>query len=97
MDGIGGTLILSGSDGYTGGTFVTAGTLEVTTVAALPGGSSLTIGANAAFVLDPAGTAAPLAASPAGSVAPVPEPGTLVLLLAGAMLAVFAAWRQRKN
>jgi autotransporter-associated beta strand protein len=91
MSGTGGTLILSGSDTYTGGTFVTAGRLEVTTAAALPEGSSLTIGANARFVFDPTGTAAPLA------VAPVPEPGTLVLLLAGAMLAAFAAWRQRKN
>jgi fibronectin-binding autotransporter adhesin len=97
MDAVTGTLILSGSDNYTGGTFVTAGTLEVTAAAALPEGSSLTIGANAAFVFDPTGTATALAASPEGSVAPVPEPGTLVLLQAGAMLAAFAASRQRKN
>ncbi len=97
MSGTGGTLILSGSDSYTGGTFVTAGTLEATTAAALPEGSSLTIGAGGTFIFDPTATAAPLVASPAGLVAPVPEPGTLVLLLAGAMLAAFAAWRQRKN
>ena len=97
MSGTGGMLILSGSDSYTGGTFVEAGTLVATNSEALPDGSSLTIGANATSVFGPTGTAAALAASPAGSVAPVPEPDTLVLLLAGAMLAALAAWRQRKN
>jgi autotransporter-associated beta strand protein len=95
MSDTGGTLILSGSDSYTGGTFVEAGTLEITTAAALPAGTSFTVGAGGAFIFDPMATAAPLAASAAGSVAPVPEPGTLVLLQAGAMLAAFAAWRQR--
>ena len=47
MSGAGGELILSGSDMYTGGTSVTAGMLEVTTAAALPDGTSLTIGAAA--------------------------------------------------
>ena len=57
----------------------------------------MTIGAGGTFIFDPMTTAAPLVASSAGSVASVPEPGTLVLLLAGAILAAFAAWHQRKN
>jgi autotransporter-associated beta strand protein len=92
MNGAGGTLILSGSDTYTGGTIVEAGTLEITTAAALPTGTSLTVGAGGIFIFDQMATAAPLAASAAGSVAPVPEPGTLVLLLTGATLAAFADW-----
>ena len=39
-----GTLILAGSDGYTGGTLVTAGTLDVTAVNGLPNGEALTVG-----------------------------------------------------
>ena len=40
-----GTLILSGSDSYTGGTHVVAGTLEVTSASALASGTQLTVGA----------------------------------------------------
>ena len=50
MNGIGGTLILSGSGNYTGGTNVTAGELEVTSSDALPVGGSLTVGANATSI-----------------------------------------------
>ena len=39
-----GTLILSGSNGYTGGTFVNAGTLVVQNPNGIPQGSSLTVG-----------------------------------------------------
>jgi autotransporter-associated beta strand protein len=42
-----GTLVLSGSDSYTGGTLVTAGTLDVTAANGLPNGGALTIGAGA--------------------------------------------------
>ncbi len=48
-----GTVTLSGSDSYQGGTMVTAGMLVVTTPAALPAGSSLTVGAGGTFVFDP--------------------------------------------
>ena len=80
MSGKGGTLILSGSDSYTGGTFVTVGTLDVTTAAAVPTRTSLTIGAGGEFIFDPMATAAPLAAANS-SVAPVPEPSTVTLLV----------------
>ena len=85
-----GTLILSGSDTYSGGTSVDAGTLEVLSASALPKGTSLTVGAAAHFRFDPSVTGVPgVISSPAGTVvAAVPEPGTLVLLLAALGIAV---------
>ena len=47
LNGPGGTLILSGSDTYGGGTNVNAGTLIVTNNTALPSETSLTVGAAA--------------------------------------------------
>jgi autotransporter-associated beta strand protein len=84
-----GTLILSGMNSYSGGAFVTAGTLEVTNPTALPDGSSLTIDAGGTFVFNGAATAVP-----SGAVA-VPEPGTLVLLAAASFVA-FAAWKRKR-
>jgi autotransporter-associated beta strand protein len=90
-----GTLILSGSNGFTGGTVVTNGTLILTNNEALAGGSSLTIGDASAFAGGPgdanpgaisSGLSAPLAASP--SITPVPEPGTLLLLAVGGLLTI---------
>ena len=87
-----GTLILSGSNGYTGGTFVNAGTLVVENPNGIPNGSSLTVGAGAASLFgSPAaggvvlcGLEVPAAVggSSAAVPSPVPEPGTLALLLA---------------
>jgi autotransporter-associated beta strand protein len=80
-----GTLILSGSNTYSGGTTVTAGILEFENRAALPSGSSLTVGSGASLLFDSAfslSAAASIPDSQAATVAPVPEPGTLVLLLA---------------
>ncbi len=97
-----GTLILAGSDSYTGGTTVLDGVLEVASGSSLPAGSSLTVGAGGTFIFDPtlaaspaAGTSAADAAAPAGGVAPVPEPGTLVLL-AAAMAFGWSLGRRRK-
>ena len=96
MDGPGGTLILSGSDTYSGGTNVEAGTLEVTSLSAIEPGTSLTVGVGGASIFALSRPAAVPAASPAGAVvAAVPEPGTLALLLAGLVVG-FAAWRRRK-
>ena len=53
MNGVGGTLILSGKDSYTGGTNVDAGTLVVTSPSAIADGTSLTIGAGGTFIFDP--------------------------------------------
>ena len=90
MNGAGGTLILSGTDSYTGGTNVDAGTLYVTNTSTIADGTSLTVGAGGVFIYDPSAAGANIAAvaasaaSPAAttlSVAPVPEPGTIALLL----------------
>ena len=72
-----GTLYLSGTNTYSGGTTVAGGELVVTTAASLLAGSSLTVGNSAAF--------APVIPN-ASAVSPVPEPGTLALLIAGAAL-----------
>ncbi len=90
MNAVTGTLILSGSDNYTGGTTVTAGILEVTNSHAIPDGTSLTVGAGlSAF------PAAVVPSSPALA-ATVPEPGSLALLASGtAVLA--GCWRRRRK
>jgi autotransporter-associated beta strand protein len=93
-----GMLILSGTNSYTGGTIVEAGTLIVTANTALADGSSLAVGAGGVFVFDPTVTGAPLAnASPAGAVASVPEPGTLALLAVAGIVAAAAVWRRRTS
>ena len=92
-----GTLILSGTNTYDGGTTVSRGELAVTSGYALPAGGSLSIGAGGTFVFDPMANATPLSgALPAttGAVAAVPEPGTLALLASALMLA-FAGYRRR--
>ena len=136
----GGTLILSGTDNYTGGTTVNGSTLAVTAASALPTTGLLTIGGGGRLVLDggpgigallgasspvilgavaltaasvPAtiesspGNMATLGGAPAisqgvagsavgGSVAAVPEPGTLTLLGVCAVgLMVYAGRRRR--
>ncbi len=88
-------LILSGeNNSYTGGTYVEAGTLEITSAGAIPNGSSLSIGAGAALIFDSALSASPVEAS-AGAVNAVPEPGTLGLLAGGALGLLGYGWRRR--
>ncbi len=71
-----GTLVLSGSNTFSGGTTVTAGVLEITCTGVLLDGSALTIGSTSAFA-----PIVPEAEVPP-SLSPVPEPSTLLLLLA---------------
>ena len=92
-----GALILSGSDSYGGGTLVETGTLEVTSAAALPVGTSLVVGAGGIFDFDPTAAAAPLtgtaSATPATSeIAAVPEPNAAALLLVA-----LALWTLRRT
>ena len=83
-DGLG-TLILSGDNTYGGGTTVNDGTLEICGAEALPSGTSLTAGADAASLFGSTmSDGAPLIDSPATA---VPEPGLLVLLAVGALAA----------
>jgi autotransporter-associated beta strand protein len=96
MSGSGGTLILSGSDSYTGCTVVEAGTLEVTTAAALPSGTSLTVGAGGTFVFDPTMTAAAVVGA-ASSAAAVPEPSTTTLLAAAALGLAGCVWKRYRQ
>jgi len=103
MSGTGGTLILSGTGLYTGGTIVNAGTLAVTTSTALPDGYNLTVGAGGTLIFDPSYSFSSIIATPVsatssavmGAVSPVPEPSTLVLLIAGLAVGL-GAWRRRK-
>lgn len=83
LDGSG-TEVLSGTNTFTGGTTVDAGTLIIADAAALPSGN-LTVGAASALAFGPVASNSPATAFPptnASSVSPVPEPGTLALLLA---------------
>ena len=76
-----GTLILSGSNGYTSGTSVNAGTLILAANNAIADGTSMSVGSGGTLIFDVAAAAAPIAAEGA-SVSAVPEPGTLALLAA---------------
>ena len=89
-------LILSGSNGYTGGTFVNAGTLVVENPNGIPNGSSLTVGTGAASLFgSPAAggleSAVPSSGSSLAAPSAVPEPDTLALLLAGMASECFIA------
>jgi autotransporter-associated beta strand protein len=87
----GGSLTLTGSNTYGGGTEVLSGTLIAAGDESLPDGGSLTVGAGAAAMLD----APSLAASPA--VAAVPEPSTIALFGAGLMGLMAYGWRRRRR
>jgi autotransporter-associated beta strand protein len=84
LNASGGTLVLSGSDSYSGGTYVQAGTLVVTNPAGIADGINITIGDATLF---------PVSAAAAPAVTPVPEPATPVLLAAGASMLLL--WRSR--
>ena len=99
MDGQG-TLILSGSNSYSGGTEVEAGTLIAASKGAIPGGTSLIVGAGGTFLFDPTQAFAPLSGSATASphgLGAVPEPGSLPLLAAGALAAMFGVWRTKRK
>ena len=82
-----GTLVLTGSNTYAGGTAIDAGTLTMNNGSALLDGTSLTVAAGGTFVFDPSIAGSPVIASAASQINPVPEPGTLVLF----GIAVFGA------
>jgi hypothetical protein len=84
-----GALVLSGTGNYLGGTMVAQGMLIVTNRAAIADGTKLTIGNAALF--------SPAPIVPAGQnelALPVPEPGTIALLVGG-LVATVCARRQR--
>ena len=79
LDLTGGTLTLSGTDSYSGGTTVSGGELILAGNEALQDGSNLSVGndLSALFGTVDAATAGQVSASPTAA---VPEPGTLALL-----------------
>ncbi len=82
-----GSLVLSGTNTCSGGTIVEAGTLVVTTPAALPPDSNLTVGSEATLIFAPLTSASSTAA---------PEPSALALLGAGGLGLLGYAWPRRK-
>jgi autotransporter-associated beta strand protein len=80
----GGQLTLGGVNTYTGGTTVANGTLFVTSTAAIEDGTNLYVGSHVS-ALAPVVPAPPATLAASSAVAPVPEPGALVLLAAAAM------------
>ncbi len=93
-----GTLILSGDNSYNGGTTVETGTLYLTGSGSLPADSTLTVGAGGTLDYDPSVlTMSPVEPAVAGAAATaVPEPGTLAMLAAGAIVCLAArSWRRR--
>jgi autotransporter-associated beta strand protein len=95
-----GVTTLSGTNAYNGGTTVNNGTLIVTNSQAINDGTNLSVGDPALLSLLPApvipGAVAGLPTEPQSAVAPVPEPGTLVLAaVAGVAAAVVAVRRKR--
>ena len=65
----------------------------------IPDGTSVTINTGGTLVFDANPAPAPIALDapiPSGGAVAVPEPGTLVLLIAGALAALAARLRRRK-
>ncbi len=82
-----GQLKLSGTDTYSGGTSVLAGTLVEQSNAGLPAVSNLSVGTELAMFGSPL----------AGEIVPVPESGTLALLLAAGLSAALLLRRRRMS
>jgi autotransporter-associated beta strand protein len=100
-----GTLVLAAANHYAGDTTVNAGTLRAAHVSAFPSGSGLVIAAGATLEVEPglnSGTSWSTAHLPADASAapsrpaPVPEPSTVALLAAAAVL-VFARRARRSD
>ncbi len=79
-----GTLVLSGSNRYSGGTTVNEGTLVAAAPDAIADGTNLTVGAGT-YLFDP---------SPTPSAVSVPEPRSLALLSGGAALGFMFGYRR---
>ncbi len=85
-----GTLTLSGTNTYQGTTLVEAGTLIATNSMAIADGTNLTVGNPSQFA--PAPVVSPGTAA-GSAITPVPEPGTLMILVAASIIALFARRR----
>jgi autotransporter-associated beta strand protein len=96
----GGSLTLSGTNTYSGGTNVFNGTLIVTTPQGIEDGTNLYVGSSGSFFA-PVVPAPAIGAGAAAAVAPVPEPGTWLLVAAGTAIALTTGarrrWKQRRG
>jgi autotransporter-associated beta strand protein len=92
LAGAGATLILSGTNTYTGGTIVTSGTLDATSRSALPDATSLTVSASGSLIFHSAAVEALVVPA---AVTAVPEPSSCFLLAVGAIGLIGFAWRRR--
>ena len=82
-------LVLSGSNNiYSGGTFVTSGTLDLAGNGAFPDGSALTVAAGGTLIFG-----APPSPAPVASPVAVPEPATWLLLIVGSLVYLMARRR----
>ncbi len=79
-----GAVILEGTDTYSGSTLIDSGTLILTSSGSLPRHNPLTIDPGCSLIFDPTVTSGSMVSGQGGP-ATVPEPLTLVLLLAGAL------------
>ncbi len=87
-----GTLVLSGTATFTGGTSVVAGNLVLTNYMAVVDGSNLTVGAFSSLAMAPA---AAISLTPQATAETVPEPSTIFLLACAVMPFVLYAKRVR--
>jgi autotransporter-associated beta strand protein len=90
------TLVLSGTNDYSGGTVVAEGELEIRDPVSIPSGSALTVGDGGPWASGTSSTAG-LGIVPVGPAA-VPEPSSILLLVAGgtSLLSLRRAWRRGK-
>jgi fibronectin-binding autotransporter adhesin len=86
-----GTLLLSGSDTYSGGTNVGGGTLIVTNNEGLTDGSSVSVGNASLFAAAVPAANIDKGGVLSGAAVAVPEPSALALLAAGSLIAASAA------
>jgi fibronectin-binding autotransporter adhesin len=87
-----GTLVLTGTNTYSGGTIVENGILTTQSPTALPSGTNLTVGQGASSLFSPALATPQVTHS---DVVAVPEPGTAALLAAGVVMVM--CFRRRRS
>jgi autotransporter-associated beta strand protein len=85
-----GTLILTGTNDYIGGTYVDNGTIQVNSSSSLPDNGNLWVGANARSLLPEAVVPGGIAGATA-----VPEPSSIALLISATGCGALIVWRRR--